>query len=41
MADLKLFLEWFEVEFHSLVFDLCDNQIQVFDYESNDAHGRK
>jgi len=27
--DLKMFLEWFEVEFHSLVFDLCDEAIQV------------
>ena len=27
--DLKTFLEWFEVEFHSLVFDLCDEAIQV------------
>jgi hypothetical protein len=36
--DLKMFLEWFEVEFHSLVFDLCDYQIQVIDYESDDAN---
>ena len=36
--NLEMFLEWFEVEFHSLVFDLCDYQIQVIDYESDDAH---
>lgn len=36
--NLKMFLEWFEVEFHSLVFDLCDDQIQVIDHESDDAH---
>ena len=22
--DLKMFTEWFDVEFHSLAFDLCD-----------------
>jgi hypothetical protein len=27
--DLKMFLDWFEVEFHSLVFDLCDERIRV------------
>ena len=27
--DLKMFLEWFAVEFHSLVFDLCDETIQI------------
>jgi hypothetical protein len=27
--DLKTFLDWFEVEFHSLVFDLCDEPIRV------------
>jgi hypothetical protein len=36
--NLKMFLDWFDVEFHSLVFDLCDNQIRVIDYESNDAN---
>jgi hypothetical protein len=25
--DLKTFLEWFEVEFHSMVLDLCDEPI--------------
>jgi hypothetical protein len=24
-----MFLNWFEVEFHSLVFDLCDEPIRV------------
>ena len=27
--DLKMFLAWFEVEFHSLVFDLCDEPIRI------------
>ena len=27
--NLKMFLDWFEVEFHSLVFDLCDGPIRV------------
>lgn len=27
--NLTMFLEWFEVEFHSLVFDLCDEAIRV------------
>ena len=27
--DLKMFLAWFEVEFHSLVFDLCEEPIRV------------
>ena len=27
--NLKIFLDWFEVEFHSLVFDLCDEPIRV------------
>ena len=25
--DLKVFLDWFEVEFHSLILDLCDEPI--------------
>ncbi len=29
--DLKLFLDWFAVEFHSLVFDLCDEPIRVIE----------
>lgn len=29
--DLKMFLEWFEVEFHSGVFDLCDGSIETYD----------
>ena len=31
--DLKLFLGWFEVEFHSLVFDLCDEPIRLVEDE--------
>ena len=27
--NLKMFLDWFEVEFHSLVFDLGDGPIRV------------
>lgn len=29
--NLKMFLDWFEVEFHSLVFDLCDEPIRVIE----------
>lgn len=34
--DLKMFLDWFEVEFHSLVFDLCDEPIRVIEIEEDD-----
>lgn len=30
--DLKMFLTWFEVEFHSLVFDLCEEPIRVIEH---------
>ena len=30
--DLKMFLDWFEVEFHSLVFDLGEEPICVIEY---------
>lgn len=30
--DLKMFLAWFEVEFHSLVIDLCEEPIRVIEY---------
>jgi hypothetical protein len=33
--DLKMFLDWFEVEFHSLVFDLCEGPIRVIEDEEN------
>ena len=33
--DLKMFLEWFEVEFHSLVFDLCDEPIGIVEDEED------
>jgi len=39
--DLETFREWFDVEFHSLVFDLCDEPIQVIDYgpeEDDEPH---
>lgn len=29
--NLRMFLDWFEVEFHSLVFDLCDEPIRVIE----------
>ena len=29
--NLKMFLNWFEVKFHSLVFDLCDEPIRVIE----------
>ena len=35
--NLKMFLDWFEVEFHSLVFDLCDEPIRVI--ENGDYQG--
>ena len=34
--DLKMFLEWFDIEFHSLVFDLLDEPIEVVDYGPDD-----
>jgi hypothetical protein len=30
--DLKMFLEWFDIEFHSLVFDLLNEPIEILDY---------
>jgi len=38
--NLKMFLEWFEVEFHSLVFDLCDEPIRVFEDDEPDQAER-
>ena len=29
--NLEMFLNWFEVEFHSLVFDVCDEPIRVIE----------
>jgi hypothetical protein len=29
--DLKMFLDWFKVEFHSLVLDLCDDPIRIME----------
>jgi hypothetical protein len=34
--NLAMFLEWFEVEFHSLVFDLCDDPIRVIEDDEHD-----
>lgn len=34
--SLEMFLEWFDVEFQSLVFDLIDEPIQTIDYDSED-----
>jgi len=39
--DLKLFLEWFEVEFHCLVFDLCDEPIRVVKDDEDDLEDLK
>lgn len=36
--DLDMFLEWFEVEFHSLVFDLCDEPIRVVEDEEDSEY---
>ena len=33
--DVKMFMEWFEVDFHSLVFDLCDEPIRTVDDEND------
>ena len=29
--DLKTFMDWFQVEFHSLLFDLCDEPLRVIE----------
>ena len=34
--DLKMFLAWFEVEIHSLVFDLCDEPICIVEDDEDD-----
>src|SRR5260370_26931580 len=36
--DLKMFLDWFEVEFHSLVFDLCDEPIRIVEDEEDSEY---
>lgn len=36
--DLKMFLDWFDVEFHSLVFDLCDTPIQAIEAGPDDSN---
>src|SRR5438874_5738361 len=38
--DLKMFLDWFEVEFHSLVLDLCNEPIRLSEDEPDDL-GKK
>ncbi len=35
--NLKMFHDWFDVDFHSLVFDLGDTPIQVIDYGPDDS----
>ena len=37
--DMKMFLEWFEVEFHSLVVDLCEEPICVVEDNFTDELG--
>ena len=37
--NLKMFLAWFEVEFYSLVLDLCEEPIRVIDYEYDQGYG--
>ena len=34
--DLKMFLEWFDIEFHSDVCDLVDDPIHNLEYPSED-----
>jgi hypothetical protein len=36
--DLKMFLDWFEVEFHSLVFDLCDGPIRLVEDQEDSEY---
>ena len=33
-----MFLNWFEVEFHSLVFDLCDEPIRIVEDEEDSEY---
>ena len=39
--DLEMFLQWFDVDFHSLIFDLVDAPVKVVDYGTDeiDSHG--
>ena len=39
--DLKMFLNWFQVEFHSLVFDVCDEPIRIIDEDEDDLETPK
>ena len=39
--DLKMFLNWFRVEFHSLVFDVCDEPIRIIDEDEDDLETPK
>ena len=34
--DFEMFVAWFDVEFHSGVFDLCDDLIEIVDYGAED-----
>jgi hypothetical protein len=34
--NLKMFLEWFDVEFHSMVVDLGEPPIEIIDYGPDD-----
>jgi hypothetical protein len=33
-----MFLDWFEVEFHSLVFDLCDGPIRLVEDQEDSEY---
>jgi len=37
--DLKMFLEWFEVKFHSLVVDLSDEPLRIVEHDLTDDFG--
>lgn len=40
--DLRMFTEWFDVEFHCLVFDLCGYEAMPVDYfETLQRHGSR
>jgi len=39
--NLKMFLDWFEVEFHSLVFDLCDEPIRLVEGEEDSEYATR
>jgi hypothetical protein len=35
--DFKMFLDWFDVDFHELVIDLVDAPLEVVDYSKDES----